>query len=183
MRIWLKPDRMSAMNISPNDVRQALAANNSLSAIGSTKGNMIRVNLTANTDLTTTEEFENLVVREQDGSLIRLKDIADVVLGSESYDDEVRFSGNKATFMGIFVLPNANSVDVVKKIREMLPDIQKQLPAGMQVKIPYDSTEYINDSIHEVIKTLVACGNGTCRCDPSFPHRCMCHDGCLRIYN
>jgi multidrug efflux pump len=145
---------MSALNISPKDVSTALAQNNSLSAIGSTKGNMIRVNLTANTDLTTAEEFENLVVREVDGSLIRLKDVADVVLGSETYDDEVRFSGNRATFMGIYVLPNANSVDVVKKIRTLLPDIQKQLPAGMQVKIPYDSTEYINDSIHEVIKTL-----------------------------
>lgn len=155
MRVWLKPDKMAALNISPAQVRQALAANNFLAAVGSTKGSMITVNLVANTDLKTQEEFKNLVVLENKGTLIRLKDIADVVLGAESYDEDVRFGGEAATFMGIWVLPNANSLDVIKEVRSLIPEIEKDLPQGMKVGIPYDATQYINDAIHEVISTLL----------------------------
>ena len=155
MRVWLKADRLAALNISPSQVRQALAVNNALSAVGSTKGSMISVNLTANTDLRTVEEFRQLVVREQDGMIVRLKDVADVDLGAESYDQDVRFSGQKATFMGVWVLPTANSLDVVKAVRAALPRIEQQLPAGMHVGIPYDSTEYISDALREVTHTLI----------------------------
>ena len=155
MRIWLKADRLAALNISPSQVREALAGNNSLSAIGATKGSMISVNLTANTDLRTADEFRNLVVREQNGAIVRLKDVADVVLGAENYDDEVRFSGEKATFMGIWALPTANSLDVIKAVRAELPEIARQLPAGMKLSVPYDSTEYIRDALHEVTHTLI----------------------------
>ncbi len=155
MRVWLKADRLAALNISPSQVRQALAANNYLSAVGATKGSMISVNLTANTDLRTVEEFRELVVREQNGAIVRLKDVADVVLGAESYDDEVRFSGQKATFMGIWALPTANSLDVIKAVRAELPEIERQLPAGMNVNVAYDSTKYITDALHEVTHTLV----------------------------
>ena len=113
MRIWLKADRLAALNISPSQVHDALAANNFLSAVGATKGSMISVNLTANTDLRTPEEFRQLVIRQQNGAIVRLKDIADVELGAESYDEDVRFSGEKATFMGIWALPTANSLDVI----------------------------------------------------------------------
>ncbi|HTJ00207.1 MAG TPA: efflux RND transporter permease subunit [Dongiaceae bacterium] len=155
MRIWLKADRLAALNISPTEVRTALAANNYLSAVGATKGSMISVNLVANTDLKTPEEFRNLVIREQNGVIVRLRDVADVELGAESYDSEVRFSGQKATFMGIWVLPTANSLDVMKAVRAELPGIQQQLPVGMKVGVPYDSTKYINDALHEVVHTLV----------------------------
>jgi multidrug efflux pump len=154
MRIWLKPNRMAALSISPSEVRAALASNNYLSAVGATKGSMISVNLVANTDLTTPEEFENLVIRGRGNTVVRLKDVADVALGAESYDEDVRFSGSKATFMGVWVLPTANSLDVIKKVREAVPDIEKQLPAGMHVGIPYDSTRYIDDALHEVLHTL-----------------------------
>src|SRR6202142_2843134 len=110
MRIWLKPDRLAAFNISPNEVRVALMANNFLSAVGHTKGSLIQVNLTANTDLRSVEEFQNLVVRQNGDQLVRLRDVADVVLGAEDYDSEVRFSGERAGFMGVWVLPNANSL-------------------------------------------------------------------------
>src|SRR5881296_714835 len=116
MRIWLKPDQMAAHNISPSAVRSALARNNTLSAVGSTKGSLLQVNLTANTDLHTADQFKQLVVRQDKGTLVRLGDIADVVLGAEDYNAEVRFSGQKAVFMGIYVLPNANSVDVIKRV-------------------------------------------------------------------
>lgn len=154
MRIWLKPDRMSALGISPAEVRTALAQNNALSAVGSTKGNMVQVNLVANTNLKSREEFEQLVIRQDKGTLTRLRDIAEVVLGAETYDDDVRFAGEQATFMGIYVLPNANSIDVIKRVRNAFPELQSQLPAGMKSAICYDSTTYIDDSIHEVIKTL-----------------------------
>ncbi|MDZ4815501.1 MAG: efflux RND transporter permease subunit [Verrucomicrobiota bacterium] len=154
MRIWLKPDRLSALNISPTEVRQALASNNSLSTLGNTKGSMIQVNLIANTDLRSREEFEQLVIKESKGNLIRLKDVADVVLGAERYEDDVRFGGKKAVFMGIYVLPNANALDVIKEIRRDFPKLEAQLPGAIKANISYDSTLYINDSIHEVIKTL-----------------------------
>jgi multidrug efflux pump len=154
MRVWLKPDRMAALNISPSAVRQALARNNYLSALGRTKGSMVSVNLIANTDLRTPEEFRQLVVKEQDGVVVRLGEIADVVLGAENYEEDVRFNGETATFMGVWVLPTANSLEVIKAVRQAIPGIEAQLPAGMKVGIPYDSTEYIQDAIDEVLTTL-----------------------------
>src|SRR5207248_1596144 len=154
MRIWLKPDRMAALGIAPSAVHDALAKNNYLSALGSTKGSMVSVNLVANTDLRTAEEFRQLVVKEDKGVVVRLGEIADVALGAENYDSDVRFNGQTATFMGIWVLPTANSLDVIKKVRGAMPEIQAQLPAGMKAGIPYDSTAYIQDAIDEVLKTL-----------------------------
>jgi multidrug efflux pump len=154
MRIWLKPERMAAMGISPSQVSDALARNNYLSALGRTKGSMVSVNLVANTDLQTPEEFRQLVVKEENGAVVRLGDIADVVLGAENYEQDVRFDGQSATFMGIWVLPTANSLEVIARVREAMAEIQTQLPVGMRAGIPYDSTEYIENAIHEVLKTL-----------------------------
>ena len=154
MRIWLKPERMAALGLSPSMVWNALAQNNFLSALGATKGSMTSVNLVANTDLKTPEEFRHLVVKQNGRDVVRLGDIADVVLGAEDYNSEVRFDGQTATFMGIWVLPTSNSLDVIKKVREVMKDIQAQLPVGMTSGIPYDSTIYIQDAIHEVLKTL-----------------------------
>ena len=155
MRIWLKPDRMAALNISPAQVRQALAANNYLAAVGQTKGSLVKVNLTANTDLHTADDFKQLVMRQENGKLIRLSDIADVVLGAEDYDTEVRYSQQRAVFMGIRVLPNANQVDVIKRARVELEQIKHELPTGMEASVAYDATAYINDAMHEVFKTLI----------------------------
>ena len=155
MRIWLKPDRMAAFNISPVQVRRALTANNYLAAVGRTKGALIQVNLTADTDLRSVEEFKRLVIRQQDGAIIRLEDIGDIVLGAEDYDSEVRFSGQTAVFMGIWPLPNANSLDVINRIRVQMQGIQKELPTGMEASVAYDGTKYIKNAIREVTKTLV----------------------------
>jgi multidrug efflux pump len=154
MRIWLKPDRMAALNVSPMQVRQALAANNYLTAVGQTKGSLVQVNLTADTDLRSVEEFKRLVIREQGGATVRLEDIGDVVLGAEDYDAEVHFSGQTAVFMGIWPLPNANSLDVIRRVRAEMGGVQKDLPIGMQARIAYDATTYIDNAIHEVLKTL-----------------------------
>jgi len=154
MRIWLKPERMAALSVSPVQVRQALAANNYLAAVGQAKGSLVQVNLTANTDLSSVQDFKRLVIREQDGAVVRLEDIASVVLGAEDYDTEVRFSGQTAVFMGIWPLPNANSLDVIERVRTEMQSIQKQLPTGIQARIAYDATDYITNAIREVLKTL-----------------------------
>ena len=154
MRIWLKPDQMAAHGIAPSMVRDALARNNYLSALGRTKGSMVSVNLVANTDLRTADEFKQMVVKEERGVVVRLGDIADVVLGAENYEQDIRFNGESATFMGVWVLPTANSLDVIAKVREALPQIRAQLPAGMKVGVPYDSTAYIHDALGEVLRTL-----------------------------
>ena len=154
MRIWLKPDRMAALGISPSEVRDSLARNNYLAALGRTKGSMVSVNLVANTDLKTPDEFKQLVVKQDKGTIVRLADISDVVLGAEDYDQEVHFNGQSATFMGVWVLPTANALDVIGHVRASVTDLQRELPVGMTAGIPYDSTRYIEDAIHEVLKTL-----------------------------
>jgi multidrug efflux pump len=154
MRIWLKPDKMAALGISASAVRDALSKNNHLSALGQTKGSMVSVNLIANTDLRTADEFRQLVVKQENGVVVRLGEIADVVLGAQDYDQDVRFNGETATFMGIWVLPTANSLDVIRQVRDALPGIRAQLPPGMKIGVPYDSTAYIQDAIDEVLHTL-----------------------------
>ncbi len=155
MRIWLKPDRLAALNVSPAQVRQALAANNYLAAVGQTKGALVQVNLTANTDLRSVKEFQQLVIREQAGSVVRLGDVADVVLGAEDYDTSVAFSGQTAVFIGIWALPNANSLDVIKRIRGEMASIQAELPEQLQARIAFDGTTYIRSAISDVVQTLV----------------------------
>lgn len=155
LRVWLKADRMAALNLAPSDIRDALLANNYLAAIGQTKGQLNQYNLIANTDLRTVEEFQRLVLAERGGALVRLEDIADVELGSENYDTTVRFSGEDAVFMGIWVMPTSNSLDVIGDVREAIAEIDLQRPAGMDINIAYDSTAYIDSAIREVRTTLL----------------------------
>ena len=154
MRIWLKPDRMAALNVSPAQVRQALASNNYLAAVGQTKGSLVQVNLTANTDLRSVGEFQQLVVREQRGAVVRLGDVADVVLGAEDYDAAVNFSGQTAVFIGVWSLPNANSLDVIERVRAEMATIQRDLPEQLKAVIAYDATRYIQSAIRDVERTL-----------------------------
>jgi multidrug efflux pump len=155
IRAWLKPDRMAALGVSPSDVRQALATNNVLAAVGETKGALVQMNLTATTDLKSADEFKKLVIRRDGATLVRLEDIADVVLGAETYEQEVRMSGQRAVFMGVWVLPTANSVDVISRVRAEIGRIQKELPSGMSALIAYDSTKYIDNAVREVVTTLL----------------------------
>ena len=156
MRAWLDPARMAALAITPSDVFKAIQANNVLSAVGGTKGSMVAIDLKAATDLNDLKDFKRLVVRATDNAIVRLEDIATVELGSESYDTSVTFNGQMATFMGIYVATDANALDVIKDVRKVLEnEVFPQLPEGMRGDIPYDSTGYIQDSIDEVIKTLI----------------------------
>jgi len=156
MRAWLKPERMAALGITPSEVYGALQQNNVLAAVGGTKGSNVALDLKAATDLNTTEEFERLIIRSEDNAIVRLEDVADVELGSESYQSSVTFNGKQATFMGIEVATDANALDVIEEVRGILEnEVFPQLPEGMAGDIPYDGTEYIQDSIDEVVKTLI----------------------------
>jgi multidrug efflux pump len=155
LRAWLKPDRMAALNVSPTQVRQALASNNYLSAIGQTKGTYVQLNLSATTGIESVEDFRRLVIRQEGGTLVRLGDVADVVLGADNYEMDVRMSGARATFMGVWVLPNANALDVIKRVRAEMAKIQSELPTGLSATIAFDATKYIDSAIHEVRGTLI----------------------------
>ncbi|MFT3869709.1 MAG: efflux RND transporter permease subunit [Nibricoccus sp.] len=154
MRVWLKPDELAARDLSPAEVRQTLLSNNALAAVGATKGSMLSVSLVANTDLRNVDEFKKMVVSEKNGAIVRLADIADVELGAENYDADVRFDGQTATFMGIWVLPTESTLEVVKRVRAVLPEIERGLPAGLKLKLAYDATKYIDDALHEILTTL-----------------------------
>lgn len=154
LRAWLDSNKLAAHNVSAQDVYNALAANNYLSAVGSTKGQMITVDLTAGTDLHSVDQFKNLVVKQTGDSLVRLEDVATVTLGAENYDFNVAFSGKRSVFIGIKVAPNANILTVAARVRDAFPELQSQLPTGVTGEIVYDSTQFINTSIVEVVKTL-----------------------------
>ncbi|WP_028536549.1 efflux RND transporter permease subunit [Paludibacterium yongneupense] len=155
LRAWLDSNKMAAHGVTASDVSTALASNNVLAGLGSSKGQMVTVPLTAATDLHSVEEFKQLAVKQSGDSIVRLEDIATVSLGSENYDFNVAFSGVRSVFIGIKVAPEANILDVAKRVRAAFPDIRSQLPAGLTGQIVYDSTDFINTSISEVIKTLV----------------------------
>jgi multidrug efflux pump len=154
LRAWLDPKKMAAYGLTAADVSTALAQNDFLSGVGNTKGQMVQTNLNASTNLHSVEEFRNLVIRQSGNAMVRLQDVANVTLGADNYDTKVAFDGNSAVYIGIQVAPSANLLDVVKGVRDLMPDIQAQMPQGIEGKIVYDSTKFVNSSIHEVLKTL-----------------------------
>jgi multidrug efflux pump len=154
VRTWLDPVRMAALGVSPSDVRTALLANNYLAAIGQTKGALVQMDVRATTNLQSIDEFRQLVVREEAGRLVRLHEIADVELGAEDYEFDVRFDGDRAVFMGVWVLPNASTLEVIRRVRVEMAEIQRTLPTGMQGDIAFDATAYIEDAMSEVVRTL-----------------------------
>lgn len=155
MRIWLNPEKMAALGVTADEVGAALRANSYLSAAGQLKGQYTITNISAQTDLHSEQEFKELVIKQIKGKLIRMRDVADVELGSQSYSSSVTFNGNKGVFIGIQPVPSANPLTVVKNIREVIPQIEKDLPPSLKQVIVYDSTEFISASIYDVIKTLI----------------------------
>jgi multidrug efflux pump len=155
LRAWLDVNKMAAYGITAVDVNAALAQNNLLAPLGVTKGQMVTIPLTAKTDLHSVAEFKQLVVKKNGDAIVRLEDIATVTLGSDNYDFNVAFGGVKSVFVGIKIAPEANILNVAKSVREAFPEIHAQLPQGLTGAIVYDSTDFINSSIDEVVKTLV----------------------------
>jgi multidrug efflux pump len=155
LRAWLDPKKMAAFGVTGADVSDALAANDFISAVGRTKGQMVTMNLTADTGLHSPDEFRQLVIRSTNGAIIRLGDVAHVLLGSEDYDTAVAFDGRSAVYIGIKVTPTANLLNVVKEVRQVFPSIRQQLPEGLSGRIVYDATKYVDSSIRDVISTLI----------------------------
>src|SRR6266851_943496 len=155
LRAWLDPQKLAAYALTGADISLALTNNDYISGLGTTKGQMVQVTLTASTALHTLDEFRNLVLKQSGGAIVRLKDVANVTLGSDDYESEVGFDGQKAVYIGIQVAPAANLLDVVKGVRNVFPEIVSQLPQGLNGRIVYDSTEFVNSAINEVIRTLV----------------------------
>jgi multidrug efflux pump len=155
LRAWLDPQKLAAFGLTATDVSQALAANDYISGIGTTKGQMVQVNLTASTGLHSVQEFRNLVVKQSDGAVVRLKDVANVTLGAEDYESEVGFDGKQAVYIGVQIAPAANLLEVVRGVRRIWPDIHDQLPRGLEGAIVYDSTEFVDAAIYEVVVSLI----------------------------
>jgi multidrug efflux pump len=155
LRAWLDPNKLAAYGLTAADVSQALSSNDYISGIGNTKGQMVQVNLTASTSLHSVEEFRNLIIKQTDTALVRLSDVANVSLGAEDYETEVGFDGKKAVYIGIQVAPSANLLDVINGVHAIFPSIQSQLPQGLTGEIVYDSTDFVNSSINEVIRSLI----------------------------
>jgi multidrug efflux pump len=155
LRAWLDPQKLAAYGLTAADIGQALTANDYIAGLGTTKGQMVQVTLKASTALHSLEEFRDLVLKQEGGAIVRLSDVANVTLGSDDYESEVSFDGQKAVYIGIQVAPAANLLDVIKGVRDVFPAIQAQLPQGLNGKIIYDSTEFVNSAIEEVIRTLV----------------------------
>lgn len=154
MRIWLDPSRMTALSVTPLDVRNALAINNFTSAAGQVKGDFVQTPINAQTSLDNPAEFGKLVVVSRGDALIRLSDIAKIELGPESADSSSVFDGLKAVFIGILATPTANPLTVIDGVRKTVPEIERQLPPGLEMAIAYDATSFIRASISEVVKTL-----------------------------
>jgi multidrug efflux pump len=154
MRVWLKPLKLASYGLTPTDVWNALAANDFISPIGNTKGQMTQVTLTADTDLHSADEFRDLIIKEQNGAIIRLQDVADVELGSDDYDQNVTSSNHNTVFIAILAAPAANLLDVVAGVRKIFPGIQANVPHGMTAGIGFDATEFVHASINEVLQAL-----------------------------
>ncbi|MGE4352340.1 MAG: efflux RND transporter permease subunit [Bdellovibrionales bacterium] len=155
LRAWLDPVKLAAYDLTASDVSSALEANNYISGLGNTKGQMVQIDLRASTDLRSLDEFRKLIIKEKDGAIIRLEDIANVTLGAENYESLVSFDGNDAVNISIQVTPTANLLEVVERVRAVFPQIQANLPTGLNASIVYDSTKFVTSSIEEVVSTLV----------------------------
>ncbi|MAL97625.1 MAG: multidrug efflux protein [Alteromonadaceae bacterium] len=155
LRVWLDPQRLAAVDLTPPEIVEMLRQNNYQAAVGNTKADMVAISLTSDTDVGSVEQFEDLIVKEDNGTLIRLSDIARVELGSQSYENLALYKGLPATYVAIELSPGANPLTVAALVKDALPEIESQLPSGLSVEVPYDASEFIDDSINEVITTLI----------------------------
>ena len=153
MRVWIDPDRLAALNLSPGDVQAALQRNNYLAAVGQTKGNQVQINLLANTDLRSVEEFENLIVADRAGAIVRLSDVARVELGAEEAD-LVASNEAEGVYLGVWPLVGANEIEVARRLRDEMERIRPTLPKDIEMRLVWDGTMFMRDALKEITKTL-----------------------------
>jgi multidrug efflux pump len=154
MRVWIDPDRLAAFNLAPGDVHDALRRNNYLAAVGQTKGNLVQINLLANTDLRSVDEFNDLIVANRDGAIVRLSDVARVELGAEEANMVAKFSEKEAVYLGVWPLIGTNEIDVAHRLRAEMERIRPTLPPDIDMQLAYDATVFMEDALKEITKTL-----------------------------
>ena len=154
MRVWIDPDRLAALNLSPGDIQDALQHNNYLAAVGQTKGNQVQINLLANTDLRSVEEFANLIVADRGGAIVRLSDVARVELGAEEADLVAKYNRSEGVYLGVWPLVGANEIEVARRLREEMERIRPTLPKDIEMRLVWDGTMFMRDALHEITKTL-----------------------------
>ena len=147
MRVWIDPDRLAALNLSPGDVHAALRRNNYLAAVGQTKGNLVQVNLLANTDLRSVDEFEDLIVADRDGAIVRLSDVARVELGAEEADLVAKYSEQEGVYLGVWPLVGSNEIEVAHRLRDEMERIRPTLPKDIDMRLVYDGTMFMEDAL------------------------------------
>ena len=155
MRVWLDPVKMAGRNISANEVSAAIAANNFQAAAGQAKGFFIVSNVQTNTDLRNVDQFKKMIVKAKDGGFVRMEDIATVELAAQSSDASVAFNGEHAIFIGVEATPQGNPLTIVRGVRALMPELERNLPPSLKMKVAYDSTKFIQSSIDEVKMTLI----------------------------
>ncbi|MBA3317134.1 MAG: efflux RND transporter permease subunit [Gemmatimonadales bacterium] len=155
MRVWIDPDRLAALNLSPGDVQAALQRNNYLAAVGQTKGNQVQVNLLANTDLRSVDEFEKLIVADRDGAIVRLSDVARVELGAEEANLVAKYNESESVYLGVWPLVGANEIQVASRLRAEMERLRPTLPKDMEMRLVWDGTMFMRDALKEITKTLV----------------------------
>ncbi|WP_035607299.1 efflux RND transporter permease subunit [Haloferula sp. BvORR071] len=155
MRVWIDPDRLAALNLTPGDVHEALRRNNYLAAVGRTKGKLVEINLLANTDLRSKDEFDKLIVSERNGGIVRLSDVATVELGSEEPDYIAKYSQKEGVYLGVWPLVGSNEIDVQKKLTEEMDRIRPTLPPDIEMSLVWDGTMFMREALKEISKTLM----------------------------
>ncbi|BCA55270.1 Multidrug efflux system protein [Nitrospira sp. KM1] len=154
MRIWIDPDRLAMFNLSPGDVQAALRRNNYLAAVGRTKGNQVQVNLLANTDLRSTEEFEHLIVADRGGAIVRLSDVARVELGAEEAEMVAKYGKTEGVYLGVWPLVGSNEIEVAHRLRDEMERIRPTLPKDIDMRLVWDGTMFMENALKEITKTL-----------------------------
>ena len=154
MRVWIDPDRLAALNLSPGDVQAALQRNNYLAAVGQTKGNQVQINLMANTDLRSVDEFANLIVADRGGAIVRLSDVARVELGAEEADLVAKYNRAEGVYLGVWPLVGANEIEVARRLRDEMERIRPTLPKDIEMRLVWDGTMFMRDALKEITKTL-----------------------------
>jgi multidrug efflux pump len=154
MRIWIDPDRLAAFNLSPGDVQGALRRNNYLAAVGRTKGNAVQINLLANTDLRSATEFEELIVADRGGAIVRLRDVARVERGAEEADMIAKYNATEGVYLGIWPVPGANEIEVQHRLRDEMERIRPTLPPDIDMQLVWDGTMFMRSALTEITKTL-----------------------------
>ncbi len=154
MRVWIDPDRLAAFNLAPGDVQGALRRNNFLAAVGRTKGNLVQVNLLANTDLRSAQEFEELIVADRNGAIVRLKDVARVEREAEEADMVAKYNQSEGVYLGVWPVPGANEIDVAQRLRDEMDRIRPTLPTDIDMRLVWDGTMFMRNALTEITKTL-----------------------------